>query len=97
MGKISNIGVTNFDTRRLKAIIDSGVKVVSSQVQYSLLDRRVENLHSDFCKANNIKILPFGVLAGSFLTDRFIDRLINFLLLYLFIFLLFSNGLDMLE
>ena len=69
-GKIRNIGVTNFDTKRLHAIIDSGVKIVSSQVQYSLLDRRPENGHAEFCKQHNIALLPFGVVGGSFLTDR---------------------------
>lgn len=32
--------LTNFDTIRLKQILDAGIPVVSNQVQFSILDRR---------------------------------------------------------
>lgn len=41
------------------------------QVQYSLLDRRPANVMADFCLAHNIGLLPYGVLAGGFLSDRY--------------------------
>ena len=50
--------------------MDGGVKVVSSQVQYSLLDRRAEVAHAKFCAANGVALLPFGVVGGGFLSDR---------------------------
>ena len=39
-GLIGEIGVTNFDLKRLKELVAAGVPVVSNQVQYSLLDQR---------------------------------------------------------
>ena len=42
------------------------------QVQYSLLDRRPENGMSDFCLQQGIGILPYGVLAGGFLSDKYL-------------------------
>lgn len=46
---------------------------IYAQVQYSLLDRRP--LHSglvDVCEKHNVQILAYGVLAGGFLTDRWL-------------------------
>ena len=42
------------------------------QVQYSLLDRRPENGMVAYCKANDIKLLPYGVLAGGFLSEKYL-------------------------
>ena len=39
-GEIRHLGVTNFDTPTLTALLDAGLPIVSHQVQYSLLDRR---------------------------------------------------------
>ncbi len=41
-GKISILGLTNFDTENLKLITEAGIKIVSNQVQFSLIDRRPE-------------------------------------------------------
>ena len=51
-----------------------------AQVQYSLLDHRP--LHSglvDVCEKHNVQILAYGVLAGGFLTDRWlgVERPVN--------------------
>lgn len=73
-GKIKNLGVTNFDASHLNEIVNSGVKVVSNQVQYSLLDARPENLMVQFCKNYNIKLLCYGTLAGGFLSSRYQGR-----------------------
>jgi aryl-alcohol dehydrogenase-like predicted oxidoreductase len=68
-GKIRYIGVTNFDGKRLKEILDAGVKVTTNQVQYSVLDRRVEK---DFQTLNPaIPFLCYGVVAGGFLSNRY--------------------------
>ena len=48
-GKIDRLGVTNFDTTRLRELTDAGIKIVSQQVQYSLLDARPERSMVDFC------------------------------------------------
>jgi diketogulonate reductase-like aldo/keto reductase len=41
-GKIKHLALTNFDTKHLKIITDAGIKIVSNQVQFSLVDRRPE-------------------------------------------------------
>ena len=42
------------------------------QVQYSLLDRRPENFMIPYCKEHNIKLLPYGTVAGGFLSERYL-------------------------
>ncbi|NRB52334.1 MAG: aldo/keto reductase [Saprospiraceae bacterium] len=72
-GKIRNIGVTNFDGKHLKVLVEAGVKIVSNQVQYSVLDRRPEDdLHS-IQEQYGISFLNFGSIAGGFLTDRYLE------------------------
>lgn len=48
------------------------VRAAFLQVQYSLLDRRPENGMAEFCAREGIKLLPYGVLAGGFLTDKYL-------------------------
>ena len=71
-GKIDRIGVTNFDERHLAALTATGVDVISAQVQYSLLDRRPEGGFLGWAGSNRVGVLAYGVLAGGFLTDRWI-------------------------
>ncbi|MDX1441934.1 MAG: aldo/keto reductase [Nitrosopumilaceae archaeon] len=70
--KIKHIGLTNFDTQRLEIIKDQGIKIVSNQVQYSILDTRPEKLMIPFCKKNNIFILSYGTLLGGFLSEKYL-------------------------
>lgn len=42
------------------------------QVQYSLLDRRPENYMIPYCRDQNIKLLPYGTVAGGFLSERYL-------------------------
>lgn len=42
------------------------------QVQYSLLDRRPENGMAEFCLRHGMRLLPYGVVAGGLLSDRYI-------------------------
>ena len=42
------------------------------QVQYSLLDRRPENRMAQFCTERGIKLLPYGVVGGGLLSDRYL-------------------------
>ena len=73
-GKIDRIGVTNFDEGHLAEITASGVDVVSAQVQYSLLDRRPEGGFIEWAGANRVAVFAYGVLAGGFLTDRWLGE-----------------------
>lgn len=76
-GQIKNIGLTNFDAPRVKQILSAGVKVAAHQVQYSLLDTRPENQMVDLSLANKIALLPYGVLAGGFLSDKYLGLRAN--------------------
>jgi aryl-alcohol dehydrogenase-like predicted oxidoreductase len=73
-GKIRHLGATNFDAPRLAAILDSGVELVSHQVQYSLLDRRPEGAMADLARTRNVGLLCYGTLAGGFLSERWLGR-----------------------
>ena len=72
-GKIKHIGVTNFDGAHLKEILDAGVSVLTNQVQYSVLDQRVEGCSNALMAANGIKYLCYGVVAGGFISDRYLN------------------------
>ncbi|MCE2954294.1 MAG: aldo/keto reductase [Gemmatimonas sp.] len=69
-GKIRHIGLTNFDTAHVQAIVESGVPVVSHQVQASLLDRRALRDMAAYCRAHQIGLLAYGALAGGFFHER---------------------------
>jgi aryl-alcohol dehydrogenase-like predicted oxidoreductase len=73
-GKIAHIGVTNFDVRHLREILDAGVPVISVQAQYSLLDQRPRNGMIDLCRNRDIVLLCYGTVAGGFLSDRWVSR-----------------------
>ncbi|NNF12981.1 MAG: aldo/keto reductase [Gemmatimonadetes bacterium] len=73
-GKIRHVAVTNMDAARLARIRDTGVEVVSNQVQYSLLDRRVEGPLAARCAETGMRLVAFGTLAGGFLTDRWLGK-----------------------
>jgi aryl-alcohol dehydrogenase-like predicted oxidoreductase len=73
VGKIRLLGTTNFDTLRLKEIVDAGVIVATNQLQYSVLDRRPEHGMVKFCAAHGIQLLCYGVLAGGFIAERWLN------------------------
>ena len=70
---IRRIGVTNFDTPRLLALLDAGIPIVSHQVQYSLADRRPVRTMTAVCSARGVRFLCYGSLLGGFLSERWID------------------------
>jgi aryl-alcohol dehydrogenase-like predicted oxidoreductase len=76
-GKIRYLGVTNFDARHLEEMINSGLQIVSNQVQYSVLDHRPEKNLVDLCRRHNINLLCYGVLAGGFLRNDFLGKRIS--------------------
>jgi len=61
-GKIKHIGLTNFDTERVKIMKEHGHNIVSNQVQYSILDQRPDKLMAPFFAKHGIKILSYGTL-----------------------------------
>ncbi|MBI4030639.1 MAG: aldo/keto reductase [Proteobacteria bacterium] len=73
-GKIRHIGVTNFDSGSLGPILEAGVKIVSAQVQYSLLDRRPEKTLAALSGAHDFHLFCYGTLAGGFLSEKWLGR-----------------------
>ena len=71
-GKIKHLGLTNFDTERIEIIVKQGFKLVSNQVQYSILDQRPEIKMVPFCQKYNIKLITYGTLLGGFLSEKYI-------------------------
>ena len=72
-GKIKHLGLTNFDTQRIKIMIEKGFKLVSNQVQYSILDQRPEKLMVPFCQKHGMTLLTYGTLLGGFLSEKYLD------------------------
>ncbi|MFB5606012.1 MAG: aldo/keto reductase, partial [Nitrosarchaeum sp.] len=72
-GKIKHIGLTNFDTPRVKIMIEKGFKLITNQVQYSILDQRPEKLMAPFCQKHGIQLLTYGTLLGGFLSEKYLD------------------------
>lgn len=71
-GKIHQLGVTNYNTGVLQQIIESGVSIVSTQNQYSLLDHRPEKHMRKLCEEQNIQMLCYGTLAGWLLSEKYL-------------------------
>jgi aryl-alcohol dehydrogenase-like predicted oxidoreductase len=71
-GKIDLVGATNFDSVRAAEMLDAGLPLASMQTQYSLLDARPENGLTALCVRTPLKLLCYGVLAGGFLTGRWL-------------------------
>ena len=74
-GLIRNIACTNFDTPRLKDLLDAGIPVVSNQIQYSILDHRPEYEMVKLCKDRNVKLICYGSLSGGFLAEKWMNTL----------------------
>ncbi len=71
-GKIGLLGVNNWSEAAMQPFIDAGFDLVSTQVQYSLLDNRPAGAFSRWCAGNRMKMLCYGTLAGGFLTGRWL-------------------------
>jgi aryl-alcohol dehydrogenase-like predicted oxidoreductase len=70
--KIKHLGLTNFDTERVRIMIENGFKIVSNQVQYSILDQRPQKLMTSFFTKHGIKILTYGTLLGGFFSEKYL-------------------------
>ncbi|ASJ70710.1 aldo/keto reductase [Granulosicoccus antarcticus] len=73
-GKIRHLGCTNWNESAMQPFVDDDFDMVSAQVQYSLLDKRPAGDFSHWCENANIQILCYGVLAGGFLTARWLGQ-----------------------
>jgi aryl-alcohol dehydrogenase-like predicted oxidoreductase len=71
-GKIDKIGGTNFDTRHMVEMIESGVPIASMQVQYSLLDRRPRKAMVSAALKHGVALFCYGTVAGGFLSEKWL-------------------------
>ena len=73
-GHIREVALTNFDTQRMRDIAGHGVRIVSNQVQYSLIDRRPEVAMAELCAEQGSSLLAYGTVCGGLLSDRYLGR-----------------------
>lgn len=73
-GKIKHLALTNFDTEHLKIITEAGIKIVSNQVQFSLVDRRPEVNMIQFCQQHDIKLFTYGSVCGGLLSEKYLGK-----------------------
>ncbi len=73
-GKITRIGVSNFNTRQLKMLVDAGVPIATNQPQYSPVDRRPESQLIPYCQDQGIVQLCYGTLSGGFFSADWLGK-----------------------
>jgi len=73
-GKIRHLALTNFDTEHLNRIVDREIRLVSNQVQFSLIDRRPEVRMIRFCQEHNIQLLTYGTVCGGSLSETYLGQ-----------------------
>jgi len=73
-GRIRHLALTNFDTERLRVITEHGIRVVSNQVQYSIVDRRPEMKMATFCRDQGITLLTYGTVLGGLMAEKYLGR-----------------------
>jgi aryl-alcohol dehydrogenase-like predicted oxidoreductase/enamine deaminase RidA (YjgF/YER057c/UK114 family) len=73
-GLVAQLGLVNFDTAHLRIALMSGVRVVTNQVSFSLIDQRARGRMAALCREQGVQLLAYGTLAGGLLTERWLDR-----------------------
>ncbi len=73
-GKIRQIGLTNFNTACTQEILEAGVPIVSTQIQYSILDDRAAASLSAYCLEHGVALLCYGSLAGGFFSHDWLGQ-----------------------
>jgi len=73
-GKIARIGVSNFNTRQVKMLVDGGVPIATNQPQYSPVDRRPESELIPYSQSQGIVQLCYGTLSGGFFSTDWLGK-----------------------
>ncbi len=73
-GLIGQLGLTNVDTAHLRMALHSGVRIVSNQVSFSLLDRRAAGDMLALCREHGVSLLAYGTVSGGLLTERWLGK-----------------------
>lgn len=71
-GMIKFLSLTNFDTKRLEIILNHGIDIVSNQVQFSVVDRRPEQLMAPFAEKHGVKLFTYGSICGGLISERYL-------------------------
>ncbi len=72
--QLRHVALTNFDTERVALILDRGIRIVSNQVQYSIIDRRPERRMAPLCLEHGVHLLPYGTVCGGLLSERYLGQ-----------------------
>ncbi|EAU37375.1 conserved hypothetical protein [Aspergillus terreus NIH2624] len=72
--RVQHLGLCNFDTEHMQNVIESGVQIVTNQVQFSLIDSRPVMRMVEFCEKNNVKLLTYGTLCGGLIAEKWIGQ-----------------------
>lgn len=72
-GKVEYIGVSNFGLPLLKKALKFA-PIISIQLHYSLLERKVEKDILPFCQGMGIGVMTYGSLGGGILTGKYMRR-----------------------
>jgi aryl-alcohol dehydrogenase-like predicted oxidoreductase len=73
-GRLRHLALTNFDAERLRVIAEAGIKIVSNQVQYSIVDRRPEGRMAPYCRDHGIWLLAYGAVLGGLLSEKYLGQ-----------------------
>jgi aryl-alcohol dehydrogenase-like predicted oxidoreductase len=73
-GRIKHLALTNFDTEHLRIITENGIKIISNQVQYSIVDRRPEIGMAPYCSEHGIRLLTYGTVLGGLLAEEYLGQ-----------------------
>lgn len=73
-GKVRHLALTNFDADHLREIADHGIRIISNQVQYSLVDRRPDMRMAAYCREHGITLLTYGTVLGGLLSEKYLGR-----------------------
>jgi aryl-alcohol dehydrogenase-like predicted oxidoreductase len=73
-GKIRHLALTNFDTKNLRMIVEGGIRIITNQVQYSIIDSRPEVQMMPYCQQKNIQLLTYGTLCGGLLSAKYLHQ-----------------------
>ncbi len=73
-GKILHLALTNFDSEHVQRILNHGIRIISNQVQYSLIDLRPERAMAPLCQTHGVSLLTYGTLGGGLISDTYLGR-----------------------
>ncbi|KAJ6437477.1 MYB-like protein [Purpureocillium lavendulum] len=72
--RVHAVGLCNFDTAHLQTVLDSGLRIHTNQVQFSLIDSRPTEKMSQVCEDQDVKLITYGTLCGGFLADKWLNK-----------------------